>query len=129
MSGRSKAGSWRNVVDEHPVKRTFPVRLLGRHLAIQTTAPREEVDTVASFVAKRLEEVRLASRSTDVAELAMLAAMNLASDLLRIQATLEDERSRLNRWATDLCARMDALSATPRHDANGGTEQATDSLE
>lgn len=117
------------MADERPTKRTYPVRLLGRNLAIQTTAPRDEVDTVASFVAQRLEEVRLSSRSTDVAEVAILAALNLASDLLRVQAMLHDERSRLNRWATDVCARMDARSPVVPRDAREATARAKDSLE
>lgn len=117
------------MADDPPTKRTYPVRLLGRNLAIQTAAPREEVDAVATFVAQRLEEVRVASRSTDLAELAMLVALNLASDLLRTQATLADERGRLNRWAADLCTRMDARSPAGRLGATTPTEHFTDPLE
>lgn len=117
------------MADDLGTKRTYPVRLLGRNLAIQTTAPREEVDAVATFVAKRLEEVRVASRSTDLAEVAMLVALNLASDLLRTQATLADERGRLNRWAVDLCTRMDARAPSGHLDATTPTEVFTDPLE
>lgn len=117
------------MADDQATKRTYPVRLLGRNLAIQTTAPRDEVDAVATFVAGRLEEVRVASRSTDLAEVAMLVALNLASDLLRTQATLADERSRLNRWAADLCTRLDARSHSGHLDATKPADVFTDPLE
>jgi len=110
-------------VDEYLTKRTYPVRLLGRSLTIQTTASRDEVDTVAKLVAKRMEEIRVASRSTDAAEVAMLTALNLAADLLRVQATLEDERGLVKKWATEVCSRMDVRSALARHDAGEVPEQ------
>ena len=102
------------MADEYLIKRTYPVRLLGRSLAIQTTASRDEVDAVAKFVAQRMEEIRVASRSTDAAEVAMLTALNLASDLLRAQAILDDERGRVKKWAIDVCNEMD-LRSGPSH--------------
>lgn len=116
-------------MDDHRPKRTYPVRLLGRSISIQTTAPREEVETVTSFVASRLEEVRAGSRSTDLAEVAILAALNLASDLLRAQATLAEERARVTKWAAEVCTRMDARSSRAGPAENENTERAMDSVE
>jgi cell division protein ZapA (FtsZ GTPase activity inhibitor) len=88
-------------------KRTYPIRVLGRSITVQSTAEREDVEAVAGLVTERMEEARRRSRSTDVAEVAILTALNLAAEFLSLQKILNDERERLRLWADSMCGRLD----------------------
>ncbi len=87
-------------------KRTYPIRVLGRTLAIQSSADQQHVDAVAGLVSERMGEIRDRFRSADLVEVAILAALNFADDYLRTQDRLEDERQRVSNWAEDMCKRV-----------------------
>ncbi|MFN7950306.1 MAG: cell division protein ZapA [bacterium] len=96
---------------ESVLKRAYPIRVLGRTLTIQSAAPRESVEAVTSLVIRTMEEIRNRSRSTDVAEIAILTALNLAADYVRVRDDLDEARGQVKEWADAMCDRLDAQLA------------------
>ncbi len=90
-----------------PVKRTYPLKILGRPISIQSGSGDDHVETVASLVAERMTEIRDRARSADAVDVAILAALNLADDYLRAREQLSEERARVRDWAEGMCKRVD----------------------
>ncbi len=80
-------------------KRTYPIKVLGRRIGIQSGSDEKYVHRVAAFVNDRVEKVREASRSADPVEVTILAALNIADEYFRSQ----DEGEDLDRRLEELC--------------------------
>ncbi len=93
---------------ENVAKRAYPIRVLGRTLTIQSNAPRESVEAVTELVVRTMEEIRNRSRSTDVGEIAILAALNFAADYVRVRDDLDVAQGQVKQWADAMCGRLDA---------------------
>lgn len=89
------------------MKRTYPLKILGRPISVQSGSGEEHVETVADLVAERMTEIRDRARSADAVDVAILAALNLADDYLRARHQLSEERARVRDWAESMCKRVD----------------------
>ncbi|HME73340.1 MAG TPA: cell division protein ZapA [Myxococcota bacterium] len=58
------------------------VRILGQEYRIRSDADEASIQRVASFVDETMAKIRERTRTVDTLDLAILAALNLANDLL-----------------------------------------------
>lgn len=101
--------------EQGATKRTFPIRILGRTLSIQSGSDSEYVEAVAALVNERMTQIRERSRSADLVEVAVLAALNLADEYLRAREDLALERAQMARWADHTSRRIEGcIGADPR---------------
>ena len=101
--------------EQGPVKRTFPIQILGRTLSIQSGSDSDYVEAVAELVNERMTQIRARSRSADLVEVAMLAALNLADEYLRAREDLALERVEVARWADEARRRIEGcIGPDPR---------------
>lgn len=63
-------------------KRTVAIRVLGLEYRVRTEAPPDELQRVADLVEATMNRLRERTGAVDTRELAMMAAVNLARDLL-----------------------------------------------
>ena len=63
-------------------KRSVLVRLLGHEYRIRSDADEASIQRVASFVDETMAKIRERTRTVDTLDLAILASLNLANDLL-----------------------------------------------
>lgn len=81
-------------MDSASGKRSVAVRILDHDYRIRTEADEEAVGRVAGLVNDRMERIRTRTGTVDTLDLAVLAALNLANDLLTTGGTGEIEPSR-----------------------------------
>lgn len=63
-------------------KRSVAIRVLGLEYRVRTDAPPDELQRVADLVEATMNRLRARTGAVDTRELAMMAAVNLARDLL-----------------------------------------------
>jgi len=63
-------------------RRSIAVRILGHEYRIRSEAPEESVQRVARYVDETMSRIRERTKTVDSLDLAVLAALNLANDLL-----------------------------------------------
>lgn len=66
-------------------KRSVAVRILGHDYRIRTEADPEAVERVARLVHDTMDRIRVRTGTVDTLDLAILAALNLANDLVALQ--------------------------------------------
>lgn len=71
-------------------KRSVAVRILGHDYRIRTEADREAVERVAQLVHQTMERIRVRTGTVDTLDLAVLAALNLANDLVAVRGGGEE---------------------------------------
>ena len=72
-----------------PARRTIAVRILGHEYRIKSDADEESVQRVARYVDETMVRIRERTKTVDSLDLAVLAALNLANDLLARQGETE----------------------------------------
>lgn len=63
-------------------RRSIAVRILGHEYRIKSEADEEQVERVARYVDETMTRIRERTKTVDSLDLAVLAALNLANDLL-----------------------------------------------
>jgi len=66
-------------------KRSVAVRILGQEYRIRSDADEASVQRIAELVDATMARIRARTRTVDSLDLAILAALNLASDLLALR--------------------------------------------
>lgn len=90
-------------------KRTYPIRILGRQIGIQSTEDESYVRRVADLLNDRVDRIRTSSGSADPVEVAVLAALNLADEVVRTTEELRSLDDEVGERAAELCRRIDAV--------------------
>jgi cell division protein ZapA len=67
------------------VSRSVKVTVAGQKLAIRTTAKPKYVKELASYVTGKVDEIRKTGRIQSTQQLALLAAMNIADELVQLR--------------------------------------------
>lgn len=93
-------------------KRTYPIKILGRQIGIQSSANEDYVRRVAGLVADRVDRIREASQSADPVEVAVLAALNLADEYMRSTEEMRALDDELGERTLEMCRRIDAVLET-----------------
>ena len=73
--------------------RSLVIKILDREYRVRTDADREHLEAVASYVDGVLREVR--QTTPDTQDASVLAALNIASELLRTRETVSVPRERV----------------------------------
>jgi cell division protein ZapA len=79
------------------LRRQVKVEILGQQYTIYTQAERAHVEQVAQHVASRCQEAQDTLRSSSVATIAVLAALNIASDYVQLKEVYEQLLARIER--------------------------------
>ncbi len=67
-------------------KRSIAVRILGQEYRIRSDSDEAAIQRVAAYVDETMAKIRERTRTVDSLDLAILAALNLANDLLALRA-------------------------------------------
>lgn len=70
--------------------RSVKVRIAGQDLAIRTTAGPRYVEELANLVNSRVDDAKRSGRVINTQSLALLAALNIADELLQLRAEQRD---------------------------------------
>lgn len=84
------------------------VEILGRPLQITGSLPRERLEMVASLVDGQLRELQRAFPSSPLADLAILAALNLACELLESKEDYQQLRTDIEQRSRQLIQKLEA---------------------
>ncbi len=88
-------------------KRSVAVRILGKEYRIRTDAEQAAVERLARFVDETMTRIRQRTGTVDSLDLAVLAALNLANDLLALRESAGDAADAPKRLR-DLVDRVEA---------------------
>jgi cell division protein ZapA len=91
------------------MKTTHQVTVLGRELPVRSSAPPAKVQAVETLVNSRLHEIGSALRHADAQLLLSLTLLNMAEELLDLQATGAADAGADDRLRR-LIRRLDELS-------------------
>ncbi|OGP68581.1 MAG: hypothetical protein A2W27_06070 [Deltaproteobacteria bacterium RBG_16_44_11] len=67
------------------MKKSYKIRILGQELSVLSDAEDEQVANVVQFVQKKIEEVLQASDGLKTLNVAILAALNISEELLKVR--------------------------------------------
>ena len=84
------------------------VEILGRPLQITGSIPRERLEMVASLVDENLRDLQRAFPSSPLADLAILAALNLACELLESKEDYQQLRTDIEQRSRQLIQKLEA---------------------
>jgi cell division protein ZapA len=86
------------------------VEIFGRRFELRATGPSGRLEDLARFVDRRMRELAEVSPHVDTAKLAVLAALNIADELLREPTTEPGTQSEQDRQRVEgLIARLDEV--------------------
>ncbi|MBM4128486.1 MAG: cell division protein ZapA [Nitrospira sp.] len=81
------------------------VYILGQRYTIKGDAPEEHIRKLAAFVDEKLREIYNSSPNITPVKASILAALNIADELIR----LKDEQEELAKYIEEKTARLTAL--------------------
>jgi cell division protein ZapA len=67
------------------LKKSYKIRILGQELSVLSDAEDEHVANVVQFVNKKIEEVLQARDGLKILNVAILAALNISEELLKLR--------------------------------------------
>ena len=67
------------------MKKSYKIRILGQELSVLSDAEDEQVANVVQFVNKKIEEVLQARDGLKILNVAILAALNISEELLKLK--------------------------------------------
>ncbi|MBU2252442.1 MAG: cell division protein ZapA [Proteobacteria bacterium] len=77
------------------MKKRFEVRILGQDLSVISDSGDEHVENVIRYVSEKVEEAGKAAGSKNALNIAILAALNIADEYLRMMGVKENIYSQL----------------------------------
>lgn len=84
------------------------ITIRGRQYTVRGDDPADDVEAVAHDLDQRLEEVARRTRSFDEYTIALLTALNLASELRRLRREMVGRLGELDREAASVAAVLEA---------------------
>ncbi len=88
------------------------VEILGRTLALQSSMPPEMLRAVASMVDQQLKELQKTFPASPLADLAILAALNLACETLEIREEHQQLKAEIDERSRRLLKRLEVHALT-----------------
>jgi cell division protein ZapA (FtsZ GTPase activity inhibitor) len=67
------------------MKTQLKIQMLGSSFSIQSTEPKEHLEEVLLYLNEKIEEVREKNARTEPVQIALLAALNLVDELVRLK--------------------------------------------
>jgi len=84
------------------LKKRFEVRILGQDLSVISDSGDEHVENVIRYVSEKVEEAGKAAGSKNALKIAILAALNIADEYLRMMGVKENSYSQLESRSEQL---------------------------
>ena len=84
------------------MKKRFEVKILGQELSVMSDSGDEHVADVIRYVSEKVEAAGKASGTRNTLNIAILAALNIADEYLRIRGVREDVYSQLESRSEQL---------------------------
>lgn len=84
------------------MKKRFDVRILGQELSVISDSGDEHVANVVGYVSEKVDAAGKSAGSRDALNIAILAALNIADEYLRMAGTKENIYSQLESRAEQL---------------------------
>jgi cell division protein ZapA len=84
------------------LKKRFEVRMLGQDLSVISDSGDEHVENVIRYVSEKVEEAGKAAGSKNALNIAILAALNIADEYLRMKGVKENIYSQLESRSEQL---------------------------
>jgi cell division protein ZapA len=94
FSSWQKFSKGRLVVGEEPGKRRTTVLINGQNYVISGKADVSHIHEVANFVDQKMKEMRKINPYLDKTQLAVLTAVNISDEYLRLRRQMEQERKK-----------------------------------
>ncbi len=89
------------------------VEILGRRLALRTEEPPERVEAAAALVRERLGQLQEAGLTAGTDRLLILAALDLAGEVLELRDGKDADRARLLEELDALVSQVEGLANAP----------------
>lgn len=91
--------------------RVVTIEIFGQHYKIRVKGEENEqyISQLTSYVDRKMNEVAVKSRSSDVAKIAVLAAMNIADELFLSHKDMDQLSEAIGRLETELESLEDQL--------------------
>lgn len=87
----------------------YEVEIFGNRYSLRADADEEHVKKVADLVDVKMREVASGSRSVSTLQIAVLAALDIASDFLQTQSASEQLTATVDARAGTMAQRIEAL--------------------
>ena len=84
------------------MKKSYKIRILGQELSVLSDAEDEQVANVVQFVNKKIEEVLQARDGLKILNVAILAALNISEEFLKLKGVNRDLCDQLESRAEKL---------------------------
>jgi cell division protein ZapA len=72
------------------LKKRYEIKILGRELAVLSDAEDEQVANVVRFVNEKMEDVMQSNDELRTVDVAILAALNISEDYLKLKGVNQD---------------------------------------
>ena len=89
------------------------VEILGRRLALRTEEPPERVEAAAALVRERLGQLQEAGLTAGTDRLLILAALDLAGEVLELRDGKDADRARLLEELDAVVSQVEGLANAP----------------
>jgi len=90
-----------------PVKRSLTVEVAGQKFTLKTDADEVYVKSLARFVSDKIDEAKKGARLVNTQSLAILAALNIADELLTMKRNEKDFRRRVREKSRTILDLLD----------------------
>lgn len=72
------------------MKKRYDIKILGQELAVVSDAEEEQVAAIVRFVNDRMEEIMRSTEGLRALDVAILAALNISEDFLKLKGVNKD---------------------------------------
>lgn len=94
------------------MKRAVTVEVAGQKFTLKTEADEAYVKSLAKLVTEKFDEVKAATRTISTQSLAILAAMNIADELLQTRRRTSELKQRVRDKSKTILELIEKSSAT-----------------
>jgi cell division protein ZapA len=95
------------------MKRSVTVEIAGQRFTLKTDADDDYVHRLASFVSAKLKDAKAGSRAFSTHALAILAALQIADELMQAREDLKSLKDGVRRRAHRIQALLDSAGREP----------------
>jgi cell division protein ZapA len=92
------------------LKKSYDIRIFGQELSVLSDAEDENVANVVEFVNKKMEEVLQSAGNLKTLDVAILAALNISEELLKLKGVNKELRDQLECGAEKLIQLIEEAS-------------------
>ena len=79
------------------MKKSFQIKILGQELTVLSDSGDEHVEKVVKYLSDKLEEIEKSTNRTNNLNIAILAALNIADEYIKMQGFKEEMRSQVEK--------------------------------